>query len=180
MTRIAKDVTELVGDTPLVRLNRMARGLGATILVKLESFNPCSSVKDRIGVAMIDAAEREGRAAAGTVFVEPTSGNTGVGLAFVCAARGYGLVLTMPDTMSVERRKLLAAFGAELVLTPGAGGMQGAIARAEELVASRPNHVMLQQFENPANPAAHRARTSEEIWRDTDGAVDVVVAGDDH
>ena len=177
MTRVAKDVTELVGNTPLVRLNRMARGLGATVLVKLESFNPCSSVKDRIGVAMIDAAQREGRAPAGTVFVEPTSGNTGVGLAFVCAARGYGLVLTMPDTMSVERRMLLAAFGAEILLTPGADGMRGAIAKAEELVATRPNHVMLQQFENPANPAAHRASTAEEIWRDTEGAVDFVVAG---
>ena len=177
MTRIAKDVTELVGDTPLVRLNRMAEGAGATVLVKLESFNPCSSVKDRIGVAMIDAAQRDGRVSAGTVFVEPTSGNTGVGLAFVCAARGYKLVLTMPDTMSAERRKILAAFGAELILTPGAEGMRGAIAKAEELVASRPGHIMLQQFANPANPAAHRAHTAEEIWRDTDGAVDVVVAG---
>jgi len=177
MTRIANDVTELVGGTPLVRLNRMAKGAGATVLVKLESFNPCSSVKDRIGVAMIDAAERDGLLSAGTVFVEPTSGNTGVGLAFVCAARGYRLVLTMPDTMSAERRKLLAAFGAELVLTPGAEGMRGAITKAEELVAARPGHVMLQQFANPANPAAHRAHTAEEIWRDTDGAVDIVVAG---
>jgi cysteine synthase len=177
MTRIANDVTELIGDTPLVRLNRLTRGCSATVLVKLESFNPCSSVKDRIGVAMIDAAERAGLVGPGAVFVEPTSGNTGVGLAFVCAARGYRLVLTMPDTMSAERRKILAAFGAELVLTPGAEGMRGAIAEAEELVSARPGHLMLQQFANPANPAAHRARTSEEIWRDTDGAVDVVVAG---
>ena len=177
MTRIAKDVTELVGGTPLVRLNRMADGVGAIILVKLESFNPCSSAKDRIGVAMIDEAQRLGLVGPGTVFVEPTSGNTGIGLAFVCAARGYKLVLTMPDTASTERRKLLAAFGAELVLTPGAEGMRGAIAKAEGLVAARPGHVMLQQFANPANPAAHRAHTAEEIWRDTEGVVDIVVAG---
>jgi cysteine synthase A len=177
MTRIANDVTELIGGTPLVRLNRIAAGAAATVLVKLESFNPCSSVKDRIGVAMIDAAVRDGAAGPGTVFVEPTSGNTGVGLAFVCAARGYRLILTMPDTMSDERRKILAALGAELVLTPGAEGMRGAIARAEELVAARPGHVMLQQFANPANPAAHRAGTAEEIWRDTDGGVDIFVAG---
>jgi len=173
---IARSITELVGRTPLVRLSRMARGLEAEIVVKLESFNPCASVKDRIALAMIEAAERSGQLTAETVLVEPTSGNTGIGLAFVAAARGYKLVLTMPETMSIERRKLLAALGADLVLTPGAQGMKGAIAKADEL-AARPGHLMLQQFENPANPDVHRRTTAEEIWQDTDGKVDIVVAG---
>lgn len=174
--KIAESITALVGGTPLVRLTRMTQGLGADIVVKLEAFNPCSSVKDRIALSMIEAAERDGKITPKTVLVEPTSGNTGIGLAFVAAARGYKLVLTMPDTMSIERRKLLAALGAELVLTPGADGMKGAIAKAAEL-AEQPGHLMLQQFENPANPEVHRRTTAEEIWRDTDGKVDVVVAG---
>jgi len=175
--KIADDITKLVGNTPLVRLNRIASGLGATVAVKLESFNPASSVKDRIGVAMIDAAEKAGLVKPGTVVIEPTSGNTGVALAFVCASRGYRLILTMPDTMSLERRSLLAALGAELVLTPGAEGMNGAIGKAEQLVKSTPNAFMPQQFKNPANPEAHRKTTAEEIWADTDGKVDAVVAG---
>jgi cysteine synthase A len=175
--KIAKDVTELVGNTPLVRLNRMGAGLACTVALKLEFMNPAHSVKDRIGVAMIDAAEREGRIKPGTVLVEPTSGNTGIALAMVCAARGYKLVLTMPDTMSKERRLLLRAFGAELVLTPGAEGMTGAIKRAESLVQSNPTYFMPQQFKNPANPDVHRRTTAEEIWRDTDGSVDAVIAG---
>src|SRR5512136_3067823 len=161
---IANNVTELIGNTPLVKLNRVTAGAVATVVAKLEFYSPAHSVKDRIGVAMIDAAEKAGRIKPDTIILEPTSGNTGVGLAFVCAARGYKLVLTMPDTMSEERRKLLAAFGAELVLTPGAEGMRGAIAKAEELVAAHRGHLMLQQFANPANPAAHRASTAEEIW----------------
>ncbi|RLC65494.1 MAG: cysteine synthase A, partial [Chloroflexi bacterium] len=177
MARIYNDITKTIGDTPLVRLNRVTEGSQATLLAKLESFNPLSSVKDRIGVSMIEAAEREGLIGENTIILEPTSGNTGIALAFVCAARGYRLVLTMPDTMSVERRRLLRALGAELILTPGAEGMKGAIRKAEELAAQDPRYVILQQFKNPANPEIHRRTTAEEIWRDTDGEVDVVVAG---
>ena len=166
---IASDVTELIGNTPLVRLNRVTDGAGATVLAKLEFFNPANSVKDRIGVAMIDAAEEAGLIGPDTVIVEPTSGNTGIALAMVCAARGIPCVLTMPETMSKERRMLLRAYGAELVLTPGAEGMAGAIAKANELVAANPNYFMPQQFENAANPAIHRRTTAEEIWDDTDG-----------
>jgi cysteine synthase A len=175
--RIAKDATELVGNTPLVRINRLAADMPGTIVAKLEFFNPANSVKDRIGVAMIEAAEREGRLTPGMVVVEPTSGNTGIALAMVCAARGYRCILTMPETMSKERRAVLRAYGAELVLTAGPEGMGGAIAKAEEIAAASPKHFMPQQFNNPANPEIHRRTTAEEIWRDTDGKVDVVVAG---
>jgi cysteine synthase len=175
--RIADDITKLVGNTPLVRLNRIMEGARATVVAKLESFNPASSVKDRIGVAMIEAAERDGKIKPDTILLEPTSGNTGIGLAFAAAAKGYELVLTMPETMSVERRKLLAAFGAKLVLTPGADGMKGAIAKAQALAAEDPRYLVLQQFENPANPEIHRRTTAEEIWRDTDGKVDIIVGG---
>jgi cysteine synthase len=174
---IANDSTELIGNTPLVRLNRVAKGLGAEVVVKLESFNPLSSIKDRIGVAMIVDAEARGLIKKGTVIIEPTSGNTGIALAFVCAARGYRLVLTMPDTMSIERRQLLTILGAELVLTPGVEGMTGAIKKAEQLVAENPGYFMPQQFKNPANPEIHRLTTAEEIWRDTAGRVDILVAG---
>jgi cysteine synthase len=177
MGKIYNDITKVVGNTPLVRLNRLTKGLPATIAVKLESQNPLGSVKDRIAVNMIDEAEKAGLIGPDTVIVEPTSGNTGIGLAFVSAARGYSLILTMPDTMSVERRQLLKALGAELILTPGAEGMNGAIKQAEKLIAENKNYFMPQQFKNPANPAAHRAATAEEIWADTDGAVDILVAG---
>jgi cysteine synthase A len=174
---IARDLTETIGNTPLVRLNRVIDGAGAEIVVKLESFNPIHSVKDRIGAAMILDAEAKGLIKKDTVIVEPTSGNTGIALAYVAAARGYKLILTMPDTMSVERRQLLSIFGAQLVLTPGADGMKGAIKKAEELAAANPNYYMPQQFKNPANPEIHRLTTAEEIWRDTDGRVDILVAG---
>jgi cysteine synthase A len=174
---IYTDITKTVGNTPLVRLNHITAGAKAQIAVKLESRNPAGSVKDRIGVAMIDDAEKKGLINKDTVIIEPTSGNTGIALAFVCAARGYKLILTMPETMSVERRQLLTIFGAELVLTPGPEGMTGAIKKAEELVVSNPNCFMPQQFKNPANPEIHRKTTAEEIWRDTDGKVDIVVAG---
>lgn len=171
------DITQTVGRTPLVRINRMTAGLSATVLAKIESFNPLSSVKDRIALAMVEAAEREGRIAPGAVIIEPTSGNTGIGLAFVCAARGYKLILTMPETMSVERRQLLAILGAELVLTEGSRGMTGAVEKAKELARLTPNSFVPQQFQNPANPEVHRRTTAEEIWADTGGEVDYFVAG---
>jgi cysteine synthase A len=175
--RIFSDVTKTVGNTPLIRLNRLTEGLKARVVGKAEFFNPLASVKDRIGVAMIEAGERDGKITKDTVIVEPTSGNTGIALAFVCAARGYRLILTMPETMSVERRALLKLLGAEVVLTPGSEGMPGAIRKAGELIQQLPHAFMPQQFENPANPEIHRRTTAEEIWQDTDGTVDVVVAG---
>ena len=175
--KIANSITDLIGNTPLVRINRLAKGCAGEILAKLESQNPAASVKDRIGLSMIEAAEQAGRIKADTIILEPTSGNTGIGLAMVCAARGYKCTLTMPDTMSKERRMVLRAYGAELVLTPGAERMPGAIRKAEEMAAADPRYFIPQQFENPANPEVHRKTTAEEIWRDTDGKVDILVSG---
>lgn len=176
MSAIFEDITATVGFTPLVRINKLGSGK-ATILAKLESFNPCSSIKDRIGLAMIEAAEEKGLIKEGTVIIEPTSGNTGIGLAFICAAKGYHLILAMPESMSIERRKLLQVFGAEIVLTPAERGMTGAVQEAERLAAENPNAFMPQQFKNPANPQIHRETTAQEIWADTDGKVDIFVAG---
>lgn len=175
--KIANDITGLIGNTPLVKLNRLTKDSFATVVAKLEFFNPCSSVKDRIGLSMIENAEKVGKINKDTIIVEPTSGNTGIALAFVCAVKGYKLILTMPETMSVERRQLLLALGAEIVLTPGAEGMRGAVKKAEELSKSNKRFFMPQQFNNPANPEIHRKTTAEEIWNDTDGRVDIVVAG---
>ena len=177
MSKIFEDITKTIGRTPLVRINKLNKGSKSIILVKLESFNPLSSVKDRIGVSMIEAAEREGLLKKNSVIIEPTSGNTGISLAFVCAAKGYRLILTMPDTMSIERRHLLVILGAELVLTEGAKGMKGAVDKAEELAKGIENSFVPQQFNNPANPEIHRRTTAEEIWQDTDGAVDIFIAG---
>lgn len=177
MAKIYNNITETIGKTPLVRLNKIGKWLEAEILAKVESFNPCGSVKDRIGVAMIEEAEKQNLIKKGATIVEPTSGNTGIGLAFVCAQRGYNLILTMPDTMSEERQKLLAAFGAKIVLTPGSEGMRSAVIKAEEIVSKTPNSFMPQQFKNPVNPKIHRETTAEEIWKDTDGKLDILVCG---
>ncbi len=177
MAKIAEDVTKLIGNTPLVKLNKITSGVDATVVAKLESFNPLCSVKDRIGISMIEAAEKDGFIKEDTIILEPTSGNTGIALAFVCAAKGYKLTLTMPDTMSLERRSLLKALGAELILTPGGEGMKGALNKAEELAESDSRYFIPQQFKNPANPEIHCKTTAEEIWRDTDGKVDILVAG---
>ena len=177
MAKICDDITQTVGHTPLIRLNRVVAGLEATVLAKVESFNPLSSVKDRIGLSMIQAAEEEGLIGEGTIIAEPTSGNTGIGLAFVCAARGYPVILIMPDTMSVERRRLLKALGAEVVLTPGSDGMPGAVRRAQELAEDDSRYFVPQQFRNPSNPEVHRRTTAQEIWEDTEGRIDVLVAG---
>lgn len=177
MDRIYEDITKTVGNTPLVRINRMTQGMEATVVAKLESFNPIGCVKERIGVSMIEDAEAKGLVNKDTVIIEPTSGNTGIGLAFVCAVKGYKLIIVMPETMSIERRKLMGIFGAELVLTLGSEGMSGAIKKAEELSAQMPNSFMPQQFKNPANPEIHRKTTAEEIWKDTDGKADILVSG---
>ena len=177
MAKIADDITKLIGKTPLVRLNRVTEGLEAEVVAKLESYNPCGSVKDRIGVSMIEAVERDGLIKEDTIILEPTSGNTGIALAFVCAAKGYKLVLTMPETMTIERRGFMKALGAEIILTPGSEGMPGAVRKAEELAANNSRYLIPQQFENPANPEVHRETTALEIWDDTDGKVDILVAG---
>jgi cysteine synthase A len=177
MARIAEDITKLVGNTPLVLINKLGAGLPGRVVAKLESFNPAASVKDRIGLSMIEAAEKNGHIKKDTILLEPTSGNTGIALAFVAAARGYPLVLTMPDTMSIERRKLLAALGAKLVLTPGSEGIKGTLQKADEIAKADPRHLILQQFQNPANPEIHRKTTAEEIWKDTEGQVDIFIAG---
>ena len=177
MAKIADDITKLVGNTPLVRLNKIAKDVDAEIVAKLEFFNPCGSIKDRIGVSMIESAEKKGLLKKDSIVVEPTSGNTGIALAFVCAVKGYKLILTMPDTMSIERRNMLKALGAEIVLTPGSEGMSGAIKKAEDIVRKNRKAFMPQQFKNPANPEIHRKTTALEIWNDTDGRVDILVAG---